>query len=170
MTINPSQNFDSYIPIYETVPETWEEGRLFMVEQFRIVSTAINDREIGYFIDQEVISGKKFIPGLDIIQEGGTSQSFRTILRKVIDFGTLPNSMLKSIPHGIIFDANFTLIQLWASATDPTNFKALPIPFVGAAGGSIEIFMDAVNINITTTSSRSTFTRCFVFIEYIQEV
>lgn len=169
MTLN-SQNFDSYIPIYETPPESWEEGRIFFVEQMRILATAINMREIGFFIDLEVIAGKNFIPGAAIVQEGGTTQQFRTVLRKVIDFGALPNTGTKSVAHGITFDYNFTLIQLWASSTDPVAFVAIPIPFASATGGHVEINMNATNINITTTSNRTSFTRTFVVVEYIQEL
>jgi hypothetical protein len=171
MTIGiDSQNLESYVPVYDVAPETWEEGRPFLVEQLKKLATAVNAREIGFYLDQELLTGKAFIPGANEILDGGTSQQFRTILRKVIDFGTLPNSSTKSVPHGIVFDANFTLIQLWASATDPTNFLALPIPYVTtAAGFQIQLYMDAMNVNIVTASTKDSYTRCFVVIEYIQE-
>lgn len=165
-----SQNLESYVPVYDVAPEKWEEARPFIVEQLKKLATAINIREIGWFLDQELLSGKAFIPGTNNILDGGSSQTFRTILRKVIDFGTLPNATTKSVPHGITFDANFTLIQMWASATDPVNLIALPIPYdsAGTAGG-IALYMDATNVNIVTQSNRSTYTRCFVVTEYIQE-
>ncbi len=166
-----SQNLESYVPVYDVVPEKWEDARPFIVEQLKKISTAVNSREIGFYLDQELLSGKAFIPGANEIADGGTSQQFRTILRKVIDFGTLPDNSTKSVPHGIVFDNNFTLIQLWASATDPTNFIALPIPYVStAAGFSIQLYMDQTNVNIVTTSVKNTYTRCFVFIEYCQEL
>jgi hypothetical protein len=167
-----SQVFESYVPVYDAVPERWEEARPFIVEQLKKISNAVNIREIGWFLDEELLSGKAFIPGLNNASDGGTSQQYRQILRKVIDFGPLPNNTFKAVPHGIAVDSNFTLIQMWAAATDPTNLVALPIPFaaVPSANTPIQMFMNNTNIFITTSDNRSTYTRCFVFIEYIQEL
>lgn len=171
--MNPmdSQIFESYVPVYDVAPEGLEDLKGFIVEQLKRHANAINLREIGFFLDQELLSGKAFIPGINEATNGGSSQQFRTVLRKVIDFGTLPNAGTKSVPHEITFDANFTLVQMFASATDPTNFLALPIPYDSAGGGDgIALFMNATNVVITTETNRSTYTRCFVVIEYMQEL
>ena len=166
-----SQNLESYVPVYDVAPKTWEEGRAFIVEQLKRLANAVNVREIGYFLDQELLSGKSFIPGSNETAAGGTSQQFRTILRKVIDFGALPNSTTKSVPHEISFDANLTLIDMWLSATDPTNLLAFSLAYwSNSSPGSIILNMDSTNINVTTTSNYSTYTRSFVVCEYIQEL
>lgn len=166
-----SQQLESYVPVYDVVPGKWEEAKPFLVEILKKITNAVNVREIGFFLDQELLSGKQFIPGVNIVTGGGSSQQFRTVLRKVVNFGTLPNAGLKSVPHGIMFDANFTLIEMFAAATDPTNLVAIPIPFdsAGAATG-VALFMDATNVNILTQTNRSTYTRCYVVIEYLQEL
>jgi hypothetical protein len=167
-----SQNLESFVPVYDAAPKTWEEGMPFIVEQLKKLANAVNVREIGFFLDQEVLAGKLFIPGVNIASGGGSSQQFRTVLRKVIDFGALPNATFKAVPHGITFDANFTLIQMWASATDPTNLLALPIPFaaVPSANTPIQMFMDSTNIYITTSDNRSSYTRCYIILEFMQEL
>ncbi len=167
-----SQNFESYVPVYDVAPKTWEEGMPFIVEQLKKLANAVNAREIGFFLDQELLSGKAFIPGTNNVMDGGTSQTFRSILRKVIDFGPLPAAGTKSVPHEIVFDGNFTLIQMWASATDPVAFIAFPIPYAdpGALVNAVALTMDATNVNITVGVNRSSFTRCYVVIEYIQEL
>ncbi len=168
-----SQNLESYVPVYDVAPKEWEDGRAFVVEQFKRLANAINIREIGWLLDQEVLTGKAFIPGINDVLDGGTSQQFRSVLRKVVDFGPLPNNGLKSIPHGITFDANFTLIQLWASATDPVGLFALPIVYtevLNPAQGDIQLYMDNNNFNIITKSNRTNYTRVYVFCEYIQEL
>ena len=111
-----SQNFESYVPTYDVAPKTWEEGRGFLVEQLRKLANAINAREIGFYLDMELLSGKAFIPGAN------NSQAFRSVLRKVINFGPLIRNITLSMPHGIFVDANFTLVQMFLSATDPVNF------------------------------------------------
>ena len=161
------QFFEAYVPVYDDVPEKWEEGRQFLVEHLKRISNAVNVRTIGWLLDEELLSGQSFIPGV----AQPNPQIFRSVLRKVIDFGPLPNTGLKSVPHGIQFNANFTLIHMWASATDPVNLIAFPIPYAGAGGhDAVALYMDATNINIITETNRSTYTRCFVVMEYIQEL
>jgi len=160
-----SQQFESYVPVYDVVPERWEDARPFLVEQLKRIANAVNIREIGWFLDEELLSGKSFIPGINNDNNGASSQQFRSVLRKVIDFGALPNTAGKAVLHGIDVTANFTLVHMFAAATDPIGLQARPIPNTG-----IEMYMDDVNVYIITTSNLTAYTRCFVTIEYIQEV
>jgi hypothetical protein len=156
-----SQNLESYVPVYDAAPKTWEEGMPFIVEQLKKLANAVNAREIGFFLDQELLSGKSFIPGVNIASDGGSSQQFRTILRKVITFPGLTIG-LNQQPHEIVIDSNFSLIQLFASATNATALTGEPIP-----NGADTISYDATNINITVAAA---YTRCWAVIEYIQEL
>lgn len=168
MTSETSQILESYVPVYDAIPESWEEAKPFIVETFKKISNAVNIREIGFFLDQELLSGKAFIPGVST-PANNVTQQFRQILRKVIDFGALQLGT-KSVDHGILFNDRFTLIQLWASATDPIALVAIPIPFVSLTGGDVEINMTATKINISCATNRASFTRTFVVVEYIQEL
>lgn len=167
-----SQEFESYVPVYDVIPEQWDQARPMLVELLKKITNALNVREIGWYLDEEILTGKAFIPGIDNLINGSTSQVFRQVFRKVIDFGALPNAGTKSIPHGIVFDNNFTLTYLGAYATDPINFVAVPIPYVdpGTLANSIALTMDSTNINITTVINYSSFTRCFITVEYMQEI
>lgn len=165
-----SQNLESYVPVYDVAPETWEEGRPFIVEQLKRLANAVNLREIGWFLDQELLSGKAFIPGINNFVDGGTSQQFRSVLRKVIDFGPLPDNSSKAVAHGITFDANFSLTCFYADATDPIALQGIPIPYTSVAGLIVQLDINSTNVVITTNSAFSRFSRTFVTIEYIQEV
>jgi hypothetical protein len=158
MTLD-SQQFESYVPVYDVVPEKWEEARPFIVEQLKKISNAVNIREIGWFLDEELLSGKAFIRGSESSQDLGNSQVFRQIFRKVIDCGAL-TAGVKTVAHGINFDINFTLIQLWVSATNSTTFNAITM------SDPQNVTMDATNINIT---SPGVFDRSFAVIEYLLE-
>jgi hypothetical protein len=164
-----STNLESYVPVYDVMPDKWEDAKIILVEVLKKITNSLNVKEIGFFLDQELLSGKSFIPG---ISNGGvSSQQFRTVLRTVIDFGQLPNAGAKTVPHEIVFDENFTLIQMFASATDPTNLVAIPIPYAGAgAADGVALFMNSTDIVIVTQTNRSTYTRCYVVIEYLQEL
>jgi hypothetical protein len=56
-----SQVYESYVPVYDSVPEKWEDARQFLVEQLKKISNAVNNREIGYYINDQILSGKQFI-------------------------------------------------------------------------------------------------------------
>lgn len=164
-----AQDLDAYIPVYDAIPENWEDARQYLVEQLKQMSNAINIREIGWFLDQELLSGKQFIPGSNLT---GTSTQYRSIFRKVVDCGQLPNNSTKQVAHGITFDANFTLMQLYGAATEPPpGTTAIPLPYVDAnTTNNIQLYIDGTNINIITTSNQSKYTRSYVVIEYIQEL
>jgi hypothetical protein len=170
--MNPDQavQLESFVPVYDAVPESWEDGRQFLVEHLKRISNAINVREIGWFLDEEVLAGKLFIPSS--ANPTGEMQQFRTVLRKVVDTGQLPNATTKLVPHGITFDNNFTLVQIFGAATEPPpGTTAIPLPFVDVNPiNNIQLYMDGVNVVIVTTSNQSRYTRSFVTIEYIQEL
>ncbi len=154
MTISSDQQFESYLPVYDYMPEKWEEARRPLVEHLKRISNAVNIREIGWFLDQEVLAGKQFIPGTTT-----NNQAFRSVLRVVVDFGGLvigPNSK----PHGVLVDANFSLVDLWGAATDAVAMTGNPI-------NQPNITYDATNINIT---SAAVYTRAFAVMEYLQEL
>ena len=156
-----SQALESYVPTYDVMPEKWEDARGLVVEQLKKMSYAINIREIGWFLDEELLSGKAFIPGINNADEGSSSQAFRTILRKVIVFPGLTVGV-NTQPHGIMVDANFSLIQLFGAATDAVAMTGEPLP-----NGADTISYDATNIIITVAAA---YTRAFATIEYIQEL
>ncbi len=156
-----SQILESYVPVYDVVPEKWEDARPFVVEQLKKITNAVNIREIGWFLDEELLSGKAFIPGTTNVLDSGTSQQYRQILRKVIVFpGLVIGANVQ--PHGIVVDANFSLIQLFGSATNATTLTGEPIP-----NGADTITYNATNIIITVGAA---YTRAFAVIEYIQEL
>lgn len=156
-----SQQLESYLPVYDVAPKEWEQARAFVVEQFKRFANAINSREIGFYLDQELLTGKSFIPGINQVVDGGSSQQFRTILRKVIVFpGLIIGSNTQ--PHGIFVDANFTLIQLFGSATNSTALTGEPIP-----NAAITI---SYNVNNITIFSTKLYDRAIAVIEYIQEL
>lgn len=156
-----SQNLESYVPVYDVVPDTWDLAKPFLVEQLKRLANAVNIREIGWFLDQELLSGKAFIPGVNNANNGSTSQSTRTILRIVVAFPGLVAGV-NTQPHGITVDANFSLIQLFGGATNATALTGQPIP-----NGTMTISYNVNNIIITANAN---YTRAWAIMEYIQEL
>jgi len=155
-----SQYFESYVPVYDAIPENWDDARPFIVEQLKKLANGVNIREIGFYLDQELSSGKAFYPGTNDVLDGQTSQIFRTILRKLVIVGPIIAG-LNTIAHEIDIDMNFTLVQLWASATNTTTLRSVTF------SNPDTIWIDATNINIVSDGS---YDRCNCIIEYLQEV
>jgi hypothetical protein len=154
-----SQVFESYVPVYDAVPEKWEDARQFLVEHLKKISNAVNIREIGWYLDEELLSGKQFIPSNAMALVQGTAPLSRTILRKVVDCSPLVAGA-NNFAHDIVFDSNFTLIDLWVAATDSVALIAQVIT-------DSNVTLDNMDINITSPGA---FDRAFCVVEYIQEV
>ncbi len=157
MTSPSSQELESYLPVYDSVPEKWEDARPFLVETLKKISNTTNIREIGWLLDEELLTGKAFIPGVTV---AGNPQQFRQVFRKVVNTGALVIGVNPGVAHGITFDVNFTLIDLWVAGTNSTAFTARDI-------SGNDVVMDVTNIVIT---SPQVFDRSYAFIEYTQEL
>ena len=157
MSSQTSQELEAYLPVYDTVPETWEEGREFLIEELKKISNAVNIRTIGWLLDEELLSGQAFIPG--VTAPGNNPGEFRSVLRKVVNVSPIVIGV-NTFAHGITFDVNFTLIDLWVAATNSTGFMAQVI-----TGDSV--IMNATNLVITSTAA---YDRAFAIIEYTQEL
>lgn len=157
-SFSDNQHFESYVPVYDVAPEKWEDARAFLVEQLKQHANAINLRSIGFYLDEEVLTGKAFIPGSNNILDGGTSQTFRTILRKVVDVSPLVAGA-NVFQHGVNFDANLTSINMWVAATNSTTLNAITMTYP-------QLSVNGANINI---NSPNAFDRAFFFWEYVQE-
>lgn len=162
MTTDFSQ-YDSFVPVFSTPPEKPEMLAGFTTEQLRIHATGINFREIGWYLDQQIITGKNFIPGVN----SSNNQQFRTVFRMVVPFGPLPNSTSTPVAHGITNDINFTLVDSWASATDPVGLKDITFGYQPECSVSLQIV--GPDVIITTTANYSNYTRSYVFLEYLLE-
>lgn len=164
-----SQTYESFVPVYDAIPEKWEDARDFLVEHLKKISNAVNIREIGWFLDEELLSGKTLFPGMNVQGNESPLQN-RQILRQCYNFGALPNTTTKSIAHNVTVDANFTLIALYAGAYDPVHFIGLSIPFASTAGVPVQIDMDVANINIHTLGNFSNYSNTIIVMEYAQEL
>lgn len=85
-----------------------------------------------------------------------------TLYRKVVSFGALPNSSTTNVAHGITSLALVVRMDIIATASGPT---IIPIPWTNSTG-AVEVFLDGTNISITTNDNKSSYTTCYVVLEY----
>lgn len=134
----------------------WKDARRILFEREKRTTDCVNSAESGYYDRTEILNGQQFFTSSD-------PQNPKMAYRKVVDFGVLPNTGLKSVPHGITGIVSLT--RLYGAATDPTG-AYIPLPY--ASGSAIELYADNTNINVITTSNRTNFTTCYVVIEYLK--
>ena len=146
------ENNSAFVPVYDAIPEKWEESRQFLTEKLKEISNGVNARVVGYYSDSEYATGIQFLPNASEPQE------FQSVLRKVINCSPLAIGA-QTFAHGITVDANFTLTNLYGAATDAVGFTAVPFP-----GGANTLTMDVTNIIINSSAA---YTRCYVVVEYL---
>lgn len=155
MTQTTSQQYESFLPVYDTVPEPWEQGRQFLVEVLKKISNTVNIRTIGWMLNEELLSGQQFIPS-----PTAPIGQFRSVFRMTINTGALVAGANPGVNHGVTFDTNFTLVDLWVSGTNSGTLTARRIT-------GNDVLMNATQIVIT---SPQVFDRSFCVIEYMKEV
>lgn len=136
------------------------------------ICTVLNQKDTGNYILTEYLNSQTFFPDPALTSLTSTQPTPRSVFRKVINFGALPNAGTKSVAHGITISNSTTLTRLYASASDTTGHTYIPIPFVNVAGtvsaGFTELSMDATNVKITTTGNGTNYNICYVIIEWLQ--
>lgn len=99
-----------------------------------VISTAVFGLQA--FSEDERATGKIWIDG-------------NPICRKVIDFGALPNTTLKTVAHSIASVSDF--ISMSGFCYSSTFGAWLPIPFTDDGGTqNVELFLDSTDVSITT--------------------
>lgn len=169
MTFSPASAFNNFVPNDLIIPPPDSlERDLVLTDYFRYIVDSLNSKEVAIFNEQEFATGQNWF-------NAANEQQPRFGLRKVINFGALPNAGTKSVAHGITITANTSFTHIYATATNPTAvFPArfsVPIPYVNVATPTdgIELYVDSTNVNIvTTTANWTAFTTCYVVLEYLQ--
>lgn len=166
MSFLPANSIQSFIPNDLIIPDDFSEAKLILTDYLRNVIDALNDKEIGQYNTVELVTGQNwFTPG--------DANVLRGVYRKVINFGTLPNTTTTSVAHGITTTQNTVFTRIYGTATDPgatTITSAIPLPYVdpSALANGILLNVDATNVNVTTAADYSAYTNTFIVLEYIQ--
>lgn len=175
MSSSLNGSINNFIPESYIFPEDNDEEYDVKLRQYlNNISSAVNTKDSGLYTDEEVVTGKQFLPLFST--DTSTSLNYRNVFRKVIDFGALPNAGTKTVSHGITTTQDFSIIRLYGVATAPgvsTLLNSVPIPYVnvGTPTNGVELSMDATNIVMkTTTATFIIYIRSFVVVEYIKVV
>lgn len=175
MSFAPINTQTAYLPGDFDLPSNVEGIRDFVLKRERLTSSILNVKEIGQYETIELLNAQQWFS----TEVPTAPRKTRYAFRKVIDFGTLPNTSTKSVAHGLTLDdgvnpSTWFFTRITATAYDPTRGaeKIISIPYYDIAGAGvsnpINLNGDQTNVNITTTSNRTNFTRCYVVLEYLK--
>lgn len=147
-----------------------EDFQLFLVrlrQSINNIALVLNIKDSGYYLPVEFVNGQLYFPNPDtsITAANKKNAVYRQAYRIVVNFGALPNTATKSVAHGIAdINAQFTFTRMYAAASNPTGLSYLPIP-----NADITMSADATNVNITTISNLTAYTRTLVVLEYLKD-
>lgn len=134
------------------------------------INLAVNTKETSiYDNSREFVTSGQYFPNPTFYSGTPQSPDPRTIYRTVINFGALPNTATKSVPHNITCTAATSFTRIYGAATNPSN-SYIPLPFVSATdvAHNIEVNVDTTNVNVITGANYSAYTTTYIVLEYLQ--
>jgi len=167
----PTTNIWDPTEIYSTEVTSPEFKELLvrLYQNLNSMAMAVNLKDTGYYDTSEFVTGQKYFPKPGLTSLSAEVPAFRQTYRKVINFGTLPNTGTTNVAHGITVDANTIFTRIYGTATDPTGLSYLPLPYASStAANNIELKVDNTNVTIITGSNRAAYTITYVVVEYLK--
>lgn len=150
-------------------PDAIRELLVRLYQNLNLMANVLNVKDTGMYQVTEFVNGQLFYSNPNFNSTTANQPALRQVLRKVINFGALPNTTTKSIAHNITCTAATTFTRIYGCATNPSN-AYIPLPYSSAnnVAHNIELFADTTNVNVTTGSNYSTYTTTYIVLEYLQ--
>lgn len=157
---------------YEDFPKEYnEQFRVQLIQMINDICISINSKESGFYSDETTITSEKVLPTYCDDLAGAVNVYHRTVRRKVIFTGALPDNGTKQILHNINFPTGSVGWRLWGGASiidankDLKVFIQLPLGSPNLSS-NIEIYATENHVVIVTGTNRSNFNFSFVVVEY----
>ena len=149
---------ESQLPLSIEFSEDENNFRYEFNNTYQRIASSVNSKEGGLYLPLEKTTGQQYFDTTNV-------QKNKVVYRMTVDFGALPNTAVKTVPHNISgWNSQFRLTRAYGAATDPIALRAFPIPNDG-----IMLEINSTNVIITTTSNLSAFTATTVVIEYSKQ-
>jgi len=154
-----------------------EDFTVRLRNNFNNIVFALNNKVSGYYSQEEFINGKLFYPDYTRSNSGtSTPPQFRQVYSKTVEIGALPNAAgTKSVAHNIegypaAGTTTFIFLTIQGCATDQTNRNAFQFPYCNptALADSVTVDIIGPNVVVSVGKNRSTYTKCFVYLEYLK--
>jgi len=175
------QPFGSFVPttnvwdvtqIYEvdiTSPE-FKELLVRLYQNLNLMAIVLNNRDSGYYVQTEFLNGQLFFPNPALSPNTPTQATLRGVTRIVVNFGSLPNTGTKSVPHNATITNSTSITRIYGAASDQAGKNYIPLPYASpTAADNIELKADGTNVTVITGSDRTNFTVTYIVLEYLQQ-
>jgi len=161
MSYKPDNAYPNKLNEDISFTDDWKEARTQITELLTKTTETVNNKTLGTFVTKEILNNEKYF--------GSDNQTTRSVFRKVIDFGALPNAGTTAKAHGITWTANTKFVRIYGTATDPSTYS-IPLPYSSTTlNQNIKLLVDPTNVTIVTGIDYSGFSECYVVLEYIQQ-
>ncbi len=149
--------------------QEFKELLVRLYQQINNIVNVLNIKDTGQYQLIEFVNGQVFFSNPALNSTTPAYALDRQVIRKVINFGALPNAGTKSVAHGITCTPMTTSTRIYGSASDTTGKNYITLPYASPTlVNNIELNLDATNVNIITGSNRSNFNITYIILEYLQ--
>lgn len=156
-----------------TSPE-FKELLVRLYQNINNIVLALNIKDVGYYSIPEFLNGQLFFPNPTLALDNAQSHAYRQVFRTVVNFGALPNTGAKSVAHNIdistVLPTNFSFTRIYGAASNGTTQSSfIPLPFSSPTlNQNIKLEVTNTNVVVTTATDYSSYTTCYVVVEYIK--
>ena len=173
--MSDSNNSGSFIPtnfiwdvsqIYSTDinSDAFKDLLVKLYQNINLMAMNINIKDSAFYDTNEFVNGQTFYSDPNTNSSSNKSSSRRQVFRKVVNFGSLPDTSLKSVAHDITVTTAYTFTRIYGTSSDTSNRVYIPVP-----NSDISLTVDFTNVNITTSSNLTSFGTTYVVLEYIKQ-
>ncbi len=154
--------------------EEFKELLVRLYQNINNICLALNIKDVGYYSTTEFLNGQLFFPVQTVTDLTEKSQTYRQVFRTVVDFGALPNAGSKSVAHNIAINpaepTTYSFTRIYAAASNGIAQNSfIPIPFASPVlNENIKLEVTDTVVTITTGIDRTSYTTCYVILEYIK--
>lgn len=178
---NSQANFGSLIPstfIWDSqqvqeldIDPQFKRLLLKLYSNLNTMQLALNKKDFGNYSETEVLNGQTYFPVPGLNSLSGTQPEDRQVFRTTYNFGPLPNTTTKTIPHGLDIDSGYSFTRIYGAATNSNQTSFIPIPYASCTdvAHNVEIEITDTNIKITTGSDRSAYINTYLVLEYLKQ-
>lgn len=137
-----------------------------LYQNVNLISTVLNTKSSGYYINEQFVSGKLFFnPAISALNvDANDDEQLRPGYIMTVNTGPL-GAGVTATNHNIPVTNTFKWMFIYGAATDTGTLVGYPLPFAGATGNNIEVTVTATQVVINNNSG-VTFTNSQVTLEY----
>jgi len=161
MTFSPPSTLEAALPENINFAEDYEQFLEQWTNLYRKLAVKVNGKERAiYPLEQEILNDQLFFTA-------GDSRTFRSVFRKVFNFGAIAAGAVLNIPHGIAVITQVTRLYGNCITAVPDD-RPIPFTSVVAANQGIQILRNGINIVITNGAAAPNIASGTVVIEFLK--